>query len=351
MGSIASQITSLVIVYSTVYSDADQSNYQSSASLAFVRGIHRRPVNSPHKWPVTPKMFPFDDVIINIMWLQSIHSLEAVWVVKSYPQGMFQDSKQSENTGHIGQRSQLSNKLSRCISKGQQGPQDFVWRSSNASNGTVITYGGVCVCLVKLRAKSGHKRWRTLLTTSHFHTNWNVNTDAVTRYTIQISFFSIPNLYTFFTKWLFITYFHTSTHIVCQNGGCHDGVHRNGNVVIVMKFSALAALEVVNWQLPVQPATKISSIWLHFRSSGVDIDSQYCISHWLARALGCFISEGQTDIGWYVSIYTLYQWTSNYHKTSSISRTKSQILNVSCVPLPLSSLNPLKPCVKLRMKM
>ena len=53
MGAIASQITSLTIVYSTVYSDADQTKHQSSASLAFVRGIHRGPVNSPHKWPVT----------------------------------------------------------------------------------------------------------------------------------------------------------------------------------------------------------------------------------------------------------------------------------------------------------
>ena len=66
MGTIASQITSLAIVYSTVYSDADQRKYQSSASLAFVWGIHRRPVNSPHKWPVTRKMFPFDDVITTI---------------------------------------------------------------------------------------------------------------------------------------------------------------------------------------------------------------------------------------------------------------------------------------------
>ena len=64
MDTIASQITSLTIVYSTVYSDADQRWYQSSASLAFVWGIHRRPVNSPHKWPVTRKMFPFDDVIM-----------------------------------------------------------------------------------------------------------------------------------------------------------------------------------------------------------------------------------------------------------------------------------------------
>ena len=55
MSTMASQITGLMIVYSTVYSDADQRKHQSSASLAFVRGIHRRPVNSPHKWPVTQK--------------------------------------------------------------------------------------------------------------------------------------------------------------------------------------------------------------------------------------------------------------------------------------------------------
>ena len=64
MGAKASQITSLTIVYSTVYSDADQRKHQSSASLAFVRGIHRGPVNSPHKWPVTRKIIPFDDVIM-----------------------------------------------------------------------------------------------------------------------------------------------------------------------------------------------------------------------------------------------------------------------------------------------
>ena len=65
MGSMASQIISLTIVYSTVYSDADQRKHQSSASLAFVWGIHRGPVNTPHKWPVTRKMFPFDDVIMS----------------------------------------------------------------------------------------------------------------------------------------------------------------------------------------------------------------------------------------------------------------------------------------------
>ena len=65
MSAIASQITSLTIVYSTVYSDADQRIHQSSASLAFVRGIHRGPLNFPHKRPVTRKMFTFDDVIMN----------------------------------------------------------------------------------------------------------------------------------------------------------------------------------------------------------------------------------------------------------------------------------------------
>ena len=64
MGTMASLITSLAIVYSIVYSGADQRKHQSSASLAFVRGIHRWPVNSPHKGQVTRKMSPFDDVIM-----------------------------------------------------------------------------------------------------------------------------------------------------------------------------------------------------------------------------------------------------------------------------------------------
>ena len=64
MSAMASLITSLMIVYSTAYSDADQRKHQSSVSLAFLRGIHRWPVNSPHKWPLTRKMFPFDDVIM-----------------------------------------------------------------------------------------------------------------------------------------------------------------------------------------------------------------------------------------------------------------------------------------------
>ena len=57
MSVIMSPITRLTIVYSTVFSGADQRKHQSSASLAFVRGIHGWPGNSPHKGPVTRKFF------------------------------------------------------------------------------------------------------------------------------------------------------------------------------------------------------------------------------------------------------------------------------------------------------
>ena len=63
MSAMAFPITAVSIVCSTVCSGADQRKHQSSATLAFVRGIHRWPVDSPHKGPVTRKMFPFDDVI------------------------------------------------------------------------------------------------------------------------------------------------------------------------------------------------------------------------------------------------------------------------------------------------
>ena len=66
MSTSTSQITSLTIVYSAVYSGADQRRHQNFASLAFVWGIHHWSMNSPHKGPVTQKMFPFDDVIMDI---------------------------------------------------------------------------------------------------------------------------------------------------------------------------------------------------------------------------------------------------------------------------------------------
>ena len=64
MGAMASKITILTIVYSTVYSSTDDRKHQSPASLAFVRVIHRWPLNSPYKGPVTRKMFPFDGAIM-----------------------------------------------------------------------------------------------------------------------------------------------------------------------------------------------------------------------------------------------------------------------------------------------
>ena len=76
MSTVESPITSFTIVNSTVYSGKGERD-QSSAALAFVRGIHWWPVNSPHKGPVTRKMFPFDDVImwrICITGLQGMHS-------------------------------------------------------------------------------------------------------------------------------------------------------------------------------------------------------------------------------------------------------------------------------------
>ena len=61
MSAIASLITSFTIVYSTVYSDADQKKLRVTGLCV---GKSPGPVNSPHKWPVTRKMFRFDDVIM-----------------------------------------------------------------------------------------------------------------------------------------------------------------------------------------------------------------------------------------------------------------------------------------------
>ena len=76
---LASQITSVSIVCSTVDSGPDQRVHQSFASLAFVRGIHRWSMNSPHKGPVTRKMFPFDDVIMYIYRWCLCHTCAFMW--------------------------------------------------------------------------------------------------------------------------------------------------------------------------------------------------------------------------------------------------------------------------------
>ena len=74
MSTTVSQIIGVWIVYSTVCSFANQRKHQSSATLAFVRGIDRWPVKSPHKGPVTRKVLPFDDVIMN-------HTILMIWSI------------------------------------------------------------------------------------------------------------------------------------------------------------------------------------------------------------------------------------------------------------------------------
>ena len=74
ISKMASLITSVVTVCSNVCSGTDLRKHQSSASLAFVRGIHRWPVNSLHKGPVTRKMFPFDDVIMMTTFASYIYT-------------------------------------------------------------------------------------------------------------------------------------------------------------------------------------------------------------------------------------------------------------------------------------
>ena len=78
MGPMASSITSLMIVYWTVYSGADQRKHQIPGALVFVRGIRRWPVNSSHKGPVTLKMLPFDDIMMKV-WHHDNPYSDASW--------------------------------------------------------------------------------------------------------------------------------------------------------------------------------------------------------------------------------------------------------------------------------
>ena len=73
-----------------LYSDADQRKHQRSASLAFVLGNSPGPVNSPHKGPVTRKMFPFDDVIMgffnrNARWISPVATGKILCITTTGP--------------------------------------------------------------------------------------------------------------------------------------------------------------------------------------------------------------------------------------------------------------------------
>ena len=94
MNAMASQIISLTIVYSTVYSVADQRKHQSCESLAFVRGIH--------KGPVARERFPFDDLIMtaaknNVISQEtnnsdkSAHRLDQCWPRSMPPYGVINE--------------------------------------------------------------------------------------------------------------------------------------------------------------------------------------------------------------------------------------------------------------------
>ena len=79
MSAMASQITGVSNVCSTVCSGAYQRKHQGSASMAFVRGIHRSPVDSPHKVPVTRKTISLDDVIMRFKPMCEIARHLVLW--------------------------------------------------------------------------------------------------------------------------------------------------------------------------------------------------------------------------------------------------------------------------------
>ena len=71
---ISSRITGVSIVYSAVHWVTDHRKHQSSRSLAVVRGIHRWPMDSPHKGPVTRKLFH----LMTSSWYGSLTNIQ-VW--------------------------------------------------------------------------------------------------------------------------------------------------------------------------------------------------------------------------------------------------------------------------------
>ena len=80
VSAMVSQITGVSIVCSTVGSGEDQRKRQNSASMAFVRGNRLWPMNSPHKRPVTRKIFPFDEVITNAK--KRVHVIRRLYFIR-----------------------------------------------------------------------------------------------------------------------------------------------------------------------------------------------------------------------------------------------------------------------------
>ena len=110
MSAMASQITGISMVCSTVCSGTDQRKHQRSASLPYVRGIQQWPMNSPHKWPITRKMFPFDDVIMGY-WQMLGESL--TWV----PGERFQNTYELLSVRALENSILYKNQILHCVSK------------------------------------------------------------------------------------------------------------------------------------------------------------------------------------------------------------------------------------------
>ena len=84
MGTMASQITNLMIIYLPVYSGGDQRKHQSPASLAFVRRIHWWPVNSPHKGPARLAIRSWPSLLL-CWWSATVHQkVELKYIYRWY---------------------------------------------------------------------------------------------------------------------------------------------------------------------------------------------------------------------------------------------------------------------------
>ena len=104
MSAMALEITILTIVYSTVYSGADQRKHQSSASLAFVGGIRRWPLNSPHKGQVSSEN-------VSIWWRQNVTPVSGKKRHLSPPLAGVRGGKQKRSDKYCSLQPPLKNKM------------------------------------------------------------------------------------------------------------------------------------------------------------------------------------------------------------------------------------------------
>ena len=134
MNALAALINGVPIVYTTVCSGADDRKHQSSASLAFVWGIHWWPVNSSHKRWVTQKRFLSDNVIM-AWWrhqMETFSALLAICAWNSPVPGEFHAQRPVMRSFHVF----FDLRLNKRLSKHSWGwwfetPSCPLWRHSN----------------------------------------------------------------------------------------------------------------------------------------------------------------------------------------------------------------------------